>query len=157
DRVRIEPRLPGLAAIAAALAIRAFRAVFALRLLDPEQRFALAQRDTELLIGAQDFGVDVFQRLRPLLLLRRRIVVDALVVDRAVLDLGPFRLPHRQPAPVRVEPPGQHPLWLILFGRDEADGIFGKALGSLLRFDQRLEPIFILVNVDTTDLIDGLL
>src|SRR2546421_9247569 len=56
---------------------------------------------------------------------------------------------------VGAEPPRQYPFWL--FGRNEPDGLFGRALRSFLGFDLRLEPILIAVNIETTDLIDGLL
>ena len=153
-RDRIEHRVDRDAAIAARLAILTGVAI---RLLDTQQRFALAQRNAEFFVGAQDFGIDLVERLGSLLPLRRGVVIDVLVIDRAVLDLGPFRLAHGQPAPVGVEPPRQHPFGLVLLRRNEPDGVFAKALGSLLGFDQRLEPILVLVNVDTTDLIDGLL
>ena len=41
--------------------------------------------------------------------------------------------------------------------RDETDDIFGEALGGLLGFDIRYEAILVLVDVDTANLIDGLL
>src|SRR4029077_13704315 len=56
-----------------------------------------------------------------------------------------------------VEPPRQHPFGLALLRRNEPDGVFAKALRGLLRFNQRLESILILIDVDTADLIDGLL
>ena len=126
-------------------------------LLNAEQRFALAQRNAELLVGAQNFRVDLVERLRSVLLLRRGIIIEVLVVDRAVIDLRPFRLAHGQPALIGVKPPRQHPFRLVLLGRDEADGVLGQALGGLVRFDQRLEPILVLIDVDAPDLIDGLL
>ena len=153
DRNRIEHRIDRDAA--AAVSPRHRR--LAVRLLDAEQDLPLAQRDAELLVGAQDFRVDLVERLRPVLLLRRGVVVDVLVVDRPVFDLGPFRLAHGQPALVGVEPPGEHPLGLVLLRRDEPDRVFRKALGGLVGFDQRLEAILVLVDVDTADLIDGLL
>ena len=93
----------------------------------------------------------------PCLLLRRGVVVEVLVVDRAVIDPRPGRLAHGQPAPIGVEPPLQHPLGLVLLGRDEADGVFVQALGGLVGFDIGHEPVLVLVDVDTADLIDGLL
>ncbi len=125
--------------------------------LNAEQRFALAQRNAELFVGAQNFRIDLVERFRAVLLLRRRIVIEVLIVDRAVFDLGPFRLAHGQPALIGVEPPRQHPFRLVLLGRDEADRVLGQALGGLVRFDQRLEAILVLVDVDAPDLIDGLL
>ena len=145
DRHRIEHRIDRDARASAILA------------LDAEQRLPLAQRNAELLVGLEDFGVDLVERLRAVLLLRRRIVVEVLVVDRTEFDARPSRLAHGEPAPIGVEPPGEHPVGLALLGRDEADDILGQALGGLVGFDQRLEPILILVDVDAADPIDGLL
>ena len=89
--------------------------------------------------------------------LRRGVIIEVLVVDRAVFDLGPFRLAHGQPALVGIKPPSQHPLGFVLLRRDKPDGIFGEALRRLVGFDQRLKSILILIDVDTADLIDGLL
>ena len=127
------------------------------RLLDAEQRFALAQRNAELFVGAQNLGVDLVERFWPVLLLRRRVVVEVLIVDRAVLDLGPFRLLHGQPALIGVEPPGEHPVRLALLARDETHRVHRQALRGLVGFDQRLKTILVLIDVDAPDLIDGLL
>src|ERR1700693_5349566 len=56
-----------------------------------------------------------------------------------------------------LEPPRQHPLGLVLLGRDETDRILREALRRLLGFDQRLESIFVLVDIDQADPIDRLL
>ncbi len=129
----------------------------AIRTLDAEQRLALAQRDAELVVGLEDLGVDLVERLRAVLLLRRRIIIEVLVGDRGVLNPGPGRLPHGQPAAIGVEPPGEHPLGLVLLRRNEPDDIFGQPLGRLIGFDVGDEPVLVLVNVDQADLIDGLL
>ena len=144
-RYRVEHRVDGDA--------RA-RAVFA---LDAEQRLALTQRDAELVVGLEDFRIDLVERLGAGLLLRRGEIIQVLIVDRGVGDPGPGRLPHGQPAAIGVEPPGQHPRRLVLLLRDEADDVFGKAFGRLVGFDVGDEPVLVLVNVDKADLIDGLL
>ncbi len=117
----------------------------------------LLERNAELLIGLENFRIDVGQRLRRNKLLRRRIIIGVLIVDLGIVDARPGRLAHGQPAAIGLEPPGQHPLRLVLLGRDETDGIFGKTLGGLVGFDIGDEPVFILVNVDASDLLDGLL
>ena len=62
DRNRIEHGIDSDAAIAAAaLAL----AVLARRPLHAEQHLLLAQRDAELLVGAQDLRIDLVERLRP--------------------------------------------------------------------------------------------
>ena len=158
-RNRVEYRVHGHAAVAAAGLRFAAVGVLAcgLRVLHAEEDFLLAQRDAELLVGAQDFRIDFVKRFRSVLLLRRRVVVNVLVVDRAVFDLGPFRLAHGQPAFVGIEPPRQHPVRFVLFRRNEAHDIFGQALRGLFRFNQRLKSVFVLIDVDAPDLLDGLL
>ena len=99
---------------------------------DAEQRLALAQRDAELLVGLEDLGIDVVERLRRLEVARRGIIVGVLIVDRPVFDLGPLRLAHGEPAPIGVEPPLEHPGGLVLLGRDEADGVLRQALRGLV-------------------------
>ena len=104
---------------------------------DAEQHLLLAQRNAELLVGREDFRIDLVERLRPGLLLRRGVVIEVLVVDLRIIDPRPVRLAHGQPAPIGVEPPLQHPFRLALLRRDEADGVLGQALRGLLGFDQR--------------------
>src|SRR4029077_11053872 len=116
----------------------------------------LAKGNAELFVGAQDLRVDLVERLRPILLLRRGVVVDVLIVDRTVFDLGPFPLAAGGSALIGVEHPRQHPFGLALLRRNEPDGVFAKALRGLLRFNQRLESILILIDVDTAELVDGL-
>ena len=123
----------------------------------PSSALALADRNAELLVGLENLGIDLVERLRPVVLLGRRVVIEVLVVDRAEIHPRPGRLAHGEPAAIGLEPPGQHPLGLALLGRDEADGVLGQALGGLVGFDQRLEPILILVDVDAANPIDGLL
>ena len=123
---------------------------------DAGEDFLLAQRNAELLVGLEDFRIDFVER-RQRILLRRRIVIGVLIIDLRIIDACPSRLAHGEPALKGFEPPGQHPFRLILFGRNETDGIFRQALRGLLGFDIGDEPVFILVNVDTADLFDGLL
>ncbi len=132
-------------------------AALALRALNALQYLNLAQRNAELLIGLENFRIDLVERLRALLLLGGGVIINTLIVDRPVGHPRPTRFLHGQPATIGVEPPIQHPLRLILFGRDETDGVFVEPLGSLLGFDDGLEPILILVDVDAANLLDGLL
>src|SRR4029077_10575955 len=62
-----------------------------------------------------------------------------------------------QPALIGVEPPLEHPLRLVLLGRNEPDRVLRKTFWGLVGFDQRLKAIFVLIDVDAPDLIDGLL
>ena len=51
----------------------------------------------------------------------------------------------------------EHPLGLVLLGRDEADGVVVEPLGGSLGFDIGDESVLVLINVDAADLLDGLL
>src|SRR5690606_10903235 len=77
--------------------------------------------------------------------------------DPRIIDARPARLLHGLPAAEGVQPPFQHPRRLFLFGRDETDGVFVQPLRGLLGFDDRLESIAILINVDLANLIDRFL
>ena len=120
------------------------------------ENLLLFERNAELLVGAQDLRIDLVERGQRLPL-RRRIVIGVLVIDLGVVDARPGRLAHGQPALVGFQPPGQHPLRLVFLGRDETDGIFRKALGRLLGLDIGHEAIFVLINVEASDALDGLL
>src|SRR5262245_28034231 len=156
DRHRVEDRIDRHAAVAAAAAaVLALVLTPALGLLDAEQRLALAQRDAELLVGLEDLRIDLVERLRPLL--GRGVVMDVLIIDRGVGHARPAGLAHGEPAPIGVEPPGEHPFGLVLLRRDEADDVFVEALGGLLGLDDGFESVLVLVDVDAANLLDGLL
>src|SRR5690349_6223408 len=52
----------------------------------------LLQRYAELFVGSQNFRIDLIKRLRCFERLRRRVVVDALIVDRWIIYARPCRL-----------------------------------------------------------------
>ena len=117
----------------------------------------LAQGNAELLVGLEDFRIDLVERADLLLRLRRGVVIEVLVVDLGIVDARPGRLRHGQPAAIGLQPPFQHPGRLVLLGGDETDRVLRQALRGLVGFDQRLEPISILVDVDPPDAVDRLL
>ncbi len=119
------------------------------------EHFLLAQGDAELLVGLQNLRIDLVERLRRLVHLGRGVIIKVLIVDRAVLHPRPGRLLQGEPAAIGFEPPVQQPLRLVLLGRDEADGILGEALGSLLHLDIGDETVFVLVHVDGADAVHG--
>ena len=152
----IEDRVDGHTPVAAALAIRGLRAVFALRL---RSRAALSRSRSGYRASRRCAG----SRGRCLPATSAHPSSSAPHSSRCSdsrsdrTDLGPFRLVHGLPALESVEPPRQHPFRLILFRRDETHGVFGKALGRLFRFNQRLKSVLVLIDVDAPDLLDGLL
>ena len=71
------------------------------------QALALVQRHAELVVGLQQLGIHLIQTLGPILILRarRRVVADALIINRLILYMRPARFLHRLPMPKRLEPP----------------------------------------------------
>ena len=111
---------------------------------DARQQLALAQRNTKLLVGPQDLRVDVVQALGPRLLgPRSRVVVNGLVIDGSELDVGPLRLRHRQPVPVGLQSPLEHPSGLILLGRDQADDVLVQPGRNQVSFHVGVKAILV--------------
>src|SRR5215510_4631950 len=103
------------------------------------QHLLFCKWNTELLVGTEDFRIELIQALQPRLLLRGGIVDDILVIDRSVFDVGPlwFRLRffERLPVAIRLQSPIQHELGLALLCRNDADDLFVEALRNPLIFD----------------------
>src|SRR6266850_3728350 len=60
---------------------------------DTAEPLLLRQGDTELRIGLEQLGVYLIEALQPLsACLWRRVVDEVLVVDRRIVDVGPFWL-----------------------------------------------------------------
>ncbi len=55
--------------------------------------------------------------------------------SRGMSSLAQLDLLHLQPGAIGLEPPVEHPLGLVLLGRDEADRVFVEALGRELLLD----------------------
>src|SRR6185437_6679325 len=127
------------------------------RRLDALEDRNFAQGNTELLIGLENLGIDLLERADLLLRLRRRVIVEILVVDLGVVDASPGRLLHGQPTAEGLKAPFQHPGRLILLARDETDRVLRQALRGLVGLDQRLESITVLIDVDPPNAIDRLL
>ncbi len=114
------------------------------RALDAGEHLLLFERDAELLVNLEDFGIDFVEALERRLLLRRGVVVRVLIVDRRIAELGPVRLCHLLPQPERLQPPLEHPLGLALLGADEAHGRLVEALGGELGVDLGRPAVLIL-------------
>ncbi len=127
------------------------------RPLDARQHLALAQRDAELLVGPEQLRIDLVEALRAFRRFRRGVVVEILEIDLGVAHAGPGGLFHGLPARQGFEAPREHPLGLPLLGRDEAHDVGVEAFGRLYRLDVGLEAVLVLVDIDLSDLVDGLL
>src|SRR5437773_12124110 len=104
---------------------------------------ALLEGDAELLVHRLDLRVHLVV-VRGLLF-RGRVVVRVLVVDRAVVDVRPLRLLHREPVLVRAETPLEEPCRLALLLGDVPDDVLAAALRGELLLDVRDEPVFVLL------------
>ncbi len=83
----------------------------------------LSERNTELLVSLKQPRVYFIEALETNFLLRCRIVVGILKVDRRIGDLCPCRLCHGEPAAEGVQTPFQQPFGFILFRGDETNRI----------------------------------
>ena len=124
---------------------------------DAREDFLLTQRNAELLVSAQQLGIDFVERLRPRRRFRRGIVIEILIVDRRIMHPRPFGLRHGQPAAIGLEAPLREPFGLVLFRGNESDDVFAEALGSLFRLNIGRKPVLVSVDVDRLDARNGLL
>ena len=117
------------------------------------QGLALLERDAELLVGLEEFGIDLVEALGGVLLgLGRRPVADGLVVDRRVVHQRPGGLGHRLPVAKGLQPPLQQPLGLALLARDEGDDLLVEAGGERVLLDVRDEAPLVVAPGEVLDL-----
>src|SRR6185503_6331744 len=100
-------------------------------------------RDAELLEGLEQLRVHLVERLVLLLLLRRGVVADRLVVDRRILHVRPGRLLQREPVAIRLQPVLEHEVRLALLCRDHADDVFAQARRHRLGVDVGDEAVLV--------------
>src|SRR5581483_10524082 len=58
---------------------------------DSRQHLLFLQRNAELFISTKNLGIKLIEALELLLLLRRRVVRDSLIINGPVLDVRPSR------------------------------------------------------------------
>src|SRR5579884_747442 len=115
------------------------------RAFDSGEHLLLFDRDAELLVGAADFGIELIEALQLRLRLGRGVIISVLVIDLGDVELGPGHFLHLEPGAIGLEPPVEHPLGLVLLGRDEADRVFAEALGRELLLDVGDEAPFVVL------------
>ncbi len=158
DRNRIEHRINRDAARLVDIVVGDVVISIRLRgLLYAGQNLLLFQRNAEFLVDLQQFRIDLVERPGTGLALRCSVVVQVLEIDLRVMNARPVWLIERQPAPVRFQTPLKHPVRLVLLGRDKTDNVFRQALGGLIHLDNRLESVFVLIDVDLADPVDRFL
>jgi hypothetical protein len=111
---------------------------------DAGEQLLLVERNPELIERRTHFRIDFIQAVQHLLLLRRRVVDDVLVVDRVVLDVLPGRLLHRQPQAIRLQPPLEQPFGLPLLLGDHPDDVLVEALRDRVDFDVGVKAVLVL-------------
>ena len=115
------------------------------RAFDPGEHLLLLDRDAELLVDAQNFGIDLVEAAERRLLLRLGVIICVLIIDRRDGQLGPVDLLHLQPGAIGLEAPLEQPFGLVLLGRDEADGVFVEPLGREILLDVGDEAPFVIL------------
>jgi len=107
------------------------------RALDPGENLLLLDRDAELFIDAQDFGIDLVEAAELFLRLGLGIIIGVLIVDHRNVELGPVGRFHLFPQAKGFQPPVEHPLRLALLVRNEAYRVFIEPLGRKILLDVR--------------------
>ena len=115
--------------------------------LDAGQHLLLLQRNAQLFVDAQDFGIDFVQTVDLGLCLGRGVVIGVLIIDRRHVQLGPIGHRHGQPVAVSLQPPFEHPFRLVLLGADEPHRVFGQTLWREICGDIRRPAVFVIGNL----------
>ena len=92
-------------------------------------------------ISGSSSSSDAELRLR----LGRGVIISVLVIDLGDVELGPADFLHLEPGAIGLQPPVEHPLGLVLLGRDEADRVFVEALGREFLLDVGDEAPFVIL------------
>ena len=102
------------------------------------EHFLFVERNAQLLVGGEEFGIDFVEAFRPILhVARRGIVGQRVVVDGRVIDVRPLRRLHLEPATVGLEAPLQEPFGLVLFRRNKANHVLVETGRQRVRLDVR--------------------
>ena len=118
---------------------------------DAGEHFLFVQRNAELGVSLEQFGIDFVEAVQ--LLLRRGVIAGRLIVDWIVVQVRPVRLAHGEPMAVGFKPPLEQPIRFILFMGDEADGLFTKSRRRGIGFDGGDEPPLVLAVCEFLDLV----
>ena len=118
---------------------------------DARKALLLVERDAQLGKCGAHLRIDLVERVQFLLLLRRRVVNDGLVIDWTVLHVGPRRLFHRRPVTKGLEAKIKHPLRLFFLRRDESDDVFIQPGRRLIGFDVADEAVLVFLTGNLFD------
>ena len=110
----------------------------------PGQHFLLVQRDTQFLVGFQQFRVNLVQAFGAVRFgFWSGVIGNGLVVDGRVMHVRPFRFGHARPAPERIQAPFQQPFGFFLFGGYQCDNLFVEAGRDGIGIDLGNETVFV--------------
>ena len=110
----------------------------------PREGGALVQRDPELFVGLEQFGIDLVEALRAVVLrFRGGVVRDLVVVDRWVVEVRPAGLGHGEPVAVGPQAPFGEERGLLLLARDEPDDVLVEAGGDGVGFQVGDETVLV--------------
>ena len=99
------------------------------------------KRNSELVKCLCEFRIDLLRTV--FRLLRSRIIDDVLEIDFRYVKMRPLRERHLLPAAECLQTELQHPLRLILLGRNQAYDVFIKTFRYELLLDFGHEAVFI--------------
>ena len=83
----------------------------------------LLEADAQLVHGSAQFRIHLVHAIELLLLLRRCVVADGLVVGLLIVEVGPIRLLHGLPHRERLQAPLQQPFRLLFLGGNQPDDV----------------------------------
>lgn len=113
--------------------------------LDAGEDRLLLQRNAELLVGLEQLGIDLVQRLRlHIHALRLGVIVEVLIVDLGIIEHRPPGLFHLHPAAVGLKPPLGHPLRLVVLPRDQPHDVLVQPLGREVHLDLGFPAVLVL-------------
>ena len=107
---------------------------------------AFAQGDAELLVGFQQFRVNLLQAFRPVAFFSGSgIVNDVLVIDFFVMNLRPGGFLKRLPVPERLEPPVGQPFRLLFPARNQPDDVLAQTRRRGIGFHVGVKTVFVIL------------
>ena len=102
------------------------------------------QRDAQPVEGAQQFRIDLVQRIVFGGFLGSRVIADPVEIGTLVLQVRPSGFLHRLPVAEGAQAVFGHPVRFAFAGGNGADDILVEPLGKGVGFDVRVKAVFVL-------------
>ena len=103
----------------------------------------LAERNTKFVERFEQLGINLVKAGFFLLLLRRCVINNVLIIDRWITESSPVGLAHLQPLPISPQAKIEQESGFLLFARNQAHHVLAEALGDLFGFDIGDEAVLI--------------